>query len=123
MLTAGRRQPGRPRRAPAAWVDWWAANPRPDGSAPVRGPENDNVEEMLTHVAAGTAVCFGPESMAAYYAHPDLTWRRINDVDPLRIAVAWPRDGASARALRFVRTVTAARPVLQEEPPAWRGLL
>lgn len=80
------------RRAPAAWVDWWAVNPRPDGSEPVWGPENDNVEEMLEHVATTGAVCIGSESMAAYYSHPDLTWRPITDIDPLRIAMAWPHD-------------------------------
>src|SRR4051812_38866509 len=42
------------RRAPRYWVDWWAVNPRPDGSAPHWGPENDNVEEMLEQVADGS---------------------------------------------------------------------
>ncbi|MEU7804537.1 LysR family transcriptional regulator [Micromonospora arborensis] len=78
------------RKAPRHWVDWWAVNPRPDGSEPVWGPENDNVEEMLEHVAAGIAVCIGPESMASYYARPDLSWRPVVDIAPLRIALAWP---------------------------------
>lgn len=76
-------------KAPREWVDWWAVNPRPDGSEPRWGPENDNVEEMLEHVAAGVAVCIGPESMATFYARPDLAWRPIVDVEPLRIALAW----------------------------------
>ncbi|MET8831857.1 LysR family transcriptional regulator [Streptomyces sp. NPDC004610] len=89
-------------RAPRAWVDWWAVNPRPDGSAPVWGPQNDNVEEMLEHTATGTSVCFGTESMAAYYAHPDLVWRPLAGVDPLRIALAWPHgtDTDLVRAFR-----------------------
>ncbi|WP_461007865.1 LysR family transcriptional regulator [Streptomyces capparidis] len=95
------------RKAPPRWVDWWAVNPRPDGSAPVWGPENDNVEEMLEHVAAGAAVCIGTESMAGYYAHPELTWRRITDVEPLRIAVAWPRHRPSPLALDFAGIVDA----------------
>ncbi|MGC9541862.1 LysR family transcriptional regulator [Streptomyces sp. UG1] len=80
------------RRAPTVWVDWWAVNPRPDGSAPVWGPENDNVEEMLEQVATTGAVCIGSESMASYYTHPDLVWRPVTDIDPLRIAIAWPQD-------------------------------
>jgi DNA-binding transcriptional LysR family regulator len=91
------------RKAPQDWVDWWAVNPRPDGSAPNWGPENDNVEEMLEHVATTSGVCIGPESMTSFYAHPDLTWRPISDVEPLRIALAWPESGPLV--VEFVRIV------------------
>ncbi|PRY60565.1 LysR family transcriptional regulator [Glycomyces artemisiae] len=76
-------------KAPREWVDWWAVNPRPDGSEPRWGPKNDNVEEMLEQVAEGAAVCFAPESMAAYYARPDLVWVPLADAEPLRVALAW----------------------------------
>jgi DNA-binding transcriptional LysR family regulator len=83
------------RRAPRYWVDWWAVNPRPDGSEPRWGPENDNVEEMLEQVADGSAYCIAPVSMTEYYARPDLAWVPIADIDPLRIALAWrERDGS-----------------------------
>jgi DNA-binding transcriptional LysR family regulator len=83
------------RRAPRYWVDWWAVNPRPDGSEPRWGPENDNVEEMLEQVSDGSAYCIAPASMTAYYARPDLAWVPLRDVDPLRIALAWrARDGS-----------------------------
>jgi DNA-binding transcriptional LysR family regulator len=78
------------RQAPRDWVDWWAVNPRPDGREPIWGPENDNVEEMLEHVAAGLAICISPQSMSAHYSRPDLTWRPIPDIPPLRIALCWP---------------------------------
>jgi DNA-binding transcriptional LysR family regulator len=93
------------RKAPREWVDWWAVNPRPDGSAPRWGPENDNVEEMLEHVATGSAICFGTESMASYYSHPDLVWRRVRDIEPLRIAVAWPAEEPSPLVRDFLATV------------------
>ena len=95
------------RKAPAAWVDWWAVNPRPDGSAPVWGPENDNVEEMLEQAATTGAICMGPASMAAYYAHPELIWRPITGVEPLRIAVAWPQTTANPLVPVFVQAVRA----------------
>ncbi|OPC76512.1 LysR family transcriptional regulator [Embleya scabrispora] len=82
-------------RAPRDWVDWWAVNPRPDGSTPRWGPTNDNVEEMLEQVAQGTAICFAPASMARYYARPDLSWTPLTDVEPLRVALAWP-EGTNA---------------------------
>jgi DNA-binding transcriptional LysR family regulator len=93
------------RVAPAEWVDWWAVNPRPDGSTPVWGPENDNADEMLEHVAAGTAVCIGAASMVEYYRHPDLTWLPITDVAPLRIVLAWSGDGLNPLVGEFVRVV------------------
>lgn len=93
------------RRAPRQWVDWWAVNPRPDGSAPVWGPTNDNVEEMLEQVAQGSAICFAPESMARYYARPDLCWVPLTDVEPLRVVLAWA-DGADTPLIRgFARVV------------------
>ncbi|WP_459708602.1 LysR family transcriptional regulator [Actinophytocola sp. KF-1] len=93
------------RKAPAEWVDWWAVNPRPDGSEPVWGPENDNADEMLEHVAAGTAVCVGSASIAEYYRHPGLVWLPITDVEPLRIVLAWPRAPVNPLAGEFVRVV------------------
>lgn len=88
------------RRAPRTWVDWWAVNPRPDGSEPRWGPENENVEEMLEQVAAGTGICIGPASMAARHARPDLAWIPLADVDPLRIALAWrSTDGGELQPL------------------------
>lgn len=76
-------------RAPRAWVDWWAVNPRPDGSEPRWGPTNDNVEEMLEQVAEGVAICFAPASMAEYYARPGLRWVPLTDVEPLQVALTW----------------------------------
>jgi DNA-binding transcriptional LysR family regulator len=93
------------RKAPREWVDWWAVNPRPDGSAPVWGPENENADEMLEHVAAGTAVCIGSASMAEFYRHPDLVWLPISDIEPLRIVLAWPREEVNPLAGQFVRVV------------------
>jgi DNA-binding transcriptional LysR family regulator len=76
-------------KAPREWVDWWAVNPRPDGSVPRWGPTNDNVEEMLEQVAEGAAICFAPVSLAQYYARPDLSWVPLTDAEPLRVALAW----------------------------------
>lgn len=91
------------RRAPRLWVDWWAVNPRPDGSEPVWGPENENVEEMLEQVAEGAAICIVPRSMATHYARPDLAWVPIADIDPLRIALCWRRGDGSPLVSSFAR--------------------
>lgn len=97
------------RRAPQEWVDWWAVNPRPDGRAPVWGPENDNVEEMLETVAAGSAICISPASMAEFYGRPDLTWRPLTDAEPLRVAIAWPAASTSRLVSDFLSIVQELR--------------
>lgn len=91
------------RRAPRVWVDWWAVNPRPDGSEPIWGPENENVEEMLEQVAEGVAICITPRSMATHYARPDLAWVPIADIEPLRIALCWRRGDDTALVSSFAR--------------------
>ena len=91
------------RRAPRLWVDWWAVNPRPDGSEPIWGPENENVEEMLEQVAEGAAICITPRSMATHYARPDLAWVPIADIEPLRIALCWRRGDDSVLVSSFAR--------------------
>jgi DNA-binding transcriptional LysR family regulator len=104
------------RRAPRYWVDWWAVNPRPGGVEPVWGPENDNVEEMLERVAQGDAMCIGPASMARFYARPDLRWVPIEDIDPLRIALAWPERGGGPQVEAFAEVVREVAAELAVEP-------
>lgn len=93
------------RKAPRDWVDWWAVNPRPDGRQPCWGPPNDNVEEMLESVAAGAGICISPLSMSVYYTRPDLVWRRIPDISPLRIAIAWADANTDPLVTEFVQLV------------------
>ena len=93
------------RRAPRFWVDWWAVNPRPDGSEPTWGPENDNVEEMLEQTAAGAAYCIVPRSMTEFYPRPDLVWIPIDDIEPLRIAIAHRENDRSPLVASFVEVV------------------
>jgi len=92
-------------RAPREWVDWWAVNPRPDGSIPRWGPTNDNVEEMLEQVAEGVAICFASASMATYYGRRDLAWVPLSDVEPLRVALAWPRRSDNSLVHGFAGVV------------------
>lgn len=99
-------------RAPREWVDWWAVNPRPDGAEPVWGPTNDNVEEMLEQVAAGAAVCFAPAGMARYYARPDIVWIPLTDVEPLRVALAWPSGADTPLVRAFAEVVREVRDTL-----------
>jgi DNA-binding transcriptional LysR family regulator len=105
-------------RAPREWVDWWAVNPRPDGSSPRWGPTNDNVEEMLEQVAEGTAICFASSSMASFYARPDLAWVPLTDVEPLRVALAWPEQTSDPLVAGFVQVVRELAELVEQPTPA-----
>ena len=79
--------------------------PAPDGSTPRWGPTNDNVEEMLEQVAEGAAICFAPQSMARYYARPDLRWVELSDVEPLQVALAWVAGSSDPLVAGFAAVV------------------
>jgi DNA-binding transcriptional LysR family regulator len=91
--------------APRFWVDWWAVNPRPDGSPVVWGPHSNNVEECFEQVADGAAACICPTSMVAFYRRPDLSWIPITDIDPLRIALGRRRDSDDPLVRAFTEVV------------------
>src|SRR4029079_13935846 len=93
------------RRAPRYWVDWWAVNPRPNGSEPRWGPEYDNVEEMLEPGAADSGDARVGASMTQFYARPDLAWVPITDIDPLRIALAWRERDTNPLVSAFAEIV------------------
>ncbi|MEU8139912.1 LysR family transcriptional regulator [Streptodolium elevatio] len=100
------------RQAPREWVRWWAVDPRPDGSEVRWGAENHNAEEMLENVASGQGASIAPESMAAFYARPDIVWVRLADTEPLRIDLAWDPASSGPVVDAFVasaRDVVAGR--------------
>jgi DNA-binding transcriptional LysR family regulator len=90
------------RKAPRPWVEWWAVDPRPDGSHPKWGAENDNIDELLDQVAAGHGASIGPRSHALYYSRPDIVWVPLVDVEPLRIELAWDPDSSNPAVAAYV---------------------
>lgn len=56
-------------------------------------------------MAAGAAVCISPRSMASYYPRPDLVWRPITDIPPLRIALARPASSTNPLVADFAEVV------------------
>jgi DNA-binding transcriptional LysR family regulator len=64
---------------------------------------------MLEQVAAGVAVCFAPQSMARYYARPDLVWLPLTDAEPLRVALAWAKGAETPLVRAFAEVVRQVR--------------
>ncbi|MBV2361820.1 LysR family transcriptional regulator [Streptomonospora nanhaiensis] len=110
------------RSAPREWVEWWAVVPRPDGSRPRWGPANDNAEELLENVAGGSGVCIVSRSISVYYRRPDLVWRPLVGVEPLRIALGWTHECAHPLLPAFAAIVRELRaPELAHEVPRRHG--
>lgn len=64
---------------------------------PTRLPVMRTVEAKLEHVAAGRGLVILPQSAAAFYTRPDVTYVPIEDIAPSEIALAW--DGARRSTL------------------------
>jgi DNA-binding transcriptional LysR family regulator len=76
---------------PAAVVDFWFIDPRPDGSRALFGPQARTPEECLHLVAAGHGCWIAPASTVTYFAHPRLVWLPLLDAEPNELALIWPR--------------------------------
>ncbi len=101
-----------PREAPRIWWDFWAVDPRPDGS-PVRyGPVVPDMEALLHAVATGQAMAFLPATARDFFPRPGVAYVDVTDLPPCTSALAWlvkNRSRPTVSALRRIaQSVTAA---------------
>ncbi|MDT6987610.1 LysR family transcriptional regulator [Streptomyces lusitanus] len=88
--------------ASPAWSAVWNADPRPDGTPWLRGPDVHDMEEILAYVRAGSGVVMVPESVAAVFPRPDIAYVPLTDVPPGTVALAWDGERASPLVDTFV---------------------
>ncbi|MEV0606853.1 LysR family transcriptional regulator [Polymorphospora rubra] len=107
-----------PPEAPRIWWDFWAVNPRPDGT-PVRfGPVVADMEGLLHAVSRGEGICFLPAAAREFYPRPGIAYRDVVDLPPSTSALAWldgNRDQPAVAAIRHAARKVLARP---PQPPA-----
>nr|WP_308013392.1 LysR family transcriptional regulator [Streptomyces sp. REN17] len=78
-----------PAQVPRVWWDFWAVDPRPDGS-PVRyGPVVNDMEALLHSVADGEAMCFLPAAAREFFPRPGVRYVDVTDLEPSTSALAW----------------------------------
>ena len=101
-----------PASFPAHWRDFWTVNPRPDGSRPRLGPTFEDLEEAMQLVALGKGVLVAAASLGRGQSRTDLVFRRLVDVAPSTVALAWRRDlhGPLVTTLTAVARRTLAEP-------------
>ncbi|MGW4922801.1 LysR family transcriptional regulator [Streptomyces parvulus] len=92
-----------PRQVPRLWWDFWAVDPRPDGSRVRYGPVVTDMESLLHTVAAGEAMCFLPAAAREYFARPGVSYVDVADLAPSTSALAWLRARRNEATVRAVR--------------------
>ena len=92
----------------------WFGEFRPAGRRP-EDPHATTVDESLAFASRGLALYCVPESVSRFYARPDVAFRPIADVEPVRVAIVWRSDASNPAVAGFVET---ARRVLAEDAGA-----
>jgi DNA-binding transcriptional LysR family regulator len=106
------------RGATPSWQAFHNVDPRPDGRQPRPGPQVDNLEEKLQHIAAGRAISFVPVSVASVVAQPGIAYVPVTDIPPIKICLAWKSGPPSPLVAAFVQAVTDARRQALLQPSA-----
>ncbi|MFB6439844.1 LysR family transcriptional regulator [Streptomyces sp. NPDC056411] len=113
---AGHRVVDVPPECPRVWWDFWAVDPRPDGT-PVRyGPVVPDVETLFHAVSHGQAISFLPAAARTYFPRPGVRYLDVSDLTPCTSALAWELKNRSLPTIAAVRRV--AESVRQHLPSA-----
>ncbi|KOV62212.1 LysR family transcriptional regulator [Streptomyces sp. NRRL WC-3618] len=107
---AGRPVVAMPAEVPRVWWDFWAVDPRPDGSTVRYGPVATDMEALLHAVAEGEAMCFLPSAARDLFPRPGIRYVDVTDLTPCSAALAWLAERRDEPTIAAVRE--AARAVL-----------
>ncbi|MFV0131986.1 LysR family transcriptional regulator [Streptomyces sp. HMX87] len=100
---AGRPVIAMPEQVPRVWWDFWAVDPRPDGS-PVRyGPVVTDMESLLHVVADGEAMCFLPAAARDLFPRPGIRYVDVTDLSPSSSALAWLAERRADPTIAAIR--------------------
>ncbi|WP_211342797.1 LysR family transcriptional regulator [Actinomadura pelletieri] len=118
---AGRAVVSAPDACPEVWRDFWAVDPRPDGSPVVYGPVAQDVESILATVAQGQGIAFMPEAARRFFPRPGVAYVDVVGLSPCTSALAWSASRGNEPHVLAVRQA-AYRPLAAADPgPAARG--
>ncbi len=83
------------------WRQFWAADPRPDGT-PVRYTHHaaTTLESCVSHAGLGHGIRFISESCRALMPRPGVRYVAVTDLPPCTAVLAWPASRRPTAALR-----------------------
>ncbi|MBL1102660.1 LysR family transcriptional regulator [Streptomyces coffeae] len=103
--------PTMPPESPQVWRDFWAINPRPNGT-PVRfGPLAVDIEGVLALIARGQTIGMLPASTRDYYPRPGIQYRDLVDASSCTLALTWFSKNHNRPDVTLIRNI--ARTVLR----------
>lgn len=105
---AGRPVVSVPDEVPRVWWDFWAVDPRPDGSAVRYGPVATDMESLLHAVADGEAMCFLPAAARDLFPRPGISYVDVTDLTPCSAALAWLAERRGDPTVAAVREAARA---------------
>jgi DNA-binding transcriptional LysR family regulator len=73
------------------------------------------VEEKLEHVAAGRGIVVLPQSTAAFYTRPGVSYAQVSDIPPNQVWLAWDADRRSP-LIRDFAAIAADHPPVADRP-------
>jgi len=83
-------------------IDWWLADPRPDGSHPRRGPVADDFEGLIELVAAGVGVNIASFGASQQFRRDGVSFVRIADIEPATILLCSLRRPTNPEVAPFL---------------------
>nr|WP_239063247.1 BTAD domain-containing putative transcriptional regulator [Streptomyces sp. SID13031] len=90
--------------------DFWAVDPRPDGTRVVyTDDEVTNLEELFSAVAIGPHITVVPEACRELYPRPDISYIDVLDMAPITVALAWLPGPVRPALTTLIKEATRVR--------------
>jgi len=78
--------------------------------------EASDLPQIFKLVELGRIVCFFPASLTLRYPRSGIAYRRVEDLEPVTLSVAWPQYSRSTAVAAFVRAAVKVAAATQPEP-------
>ncbi|MFC4472496.1 LysR family transcriptional regulator [Streptomyces xiangluensis] len=108
-----------PPEVPRIWWDFWAVDPRPDGTRVRYGPVVSDMEGLLLAVARGEGMCFLPAAARDLFPRPGVRYLDVVDLSPSVSALGWlaqHRHRPGVQAMRETAAAAMAAPGWERGP-------
>ncbi|WP_051385552.1 LysR family transcriptional regulator [Actinokineospora inagensis] len=109
--------------APAYWRDFHLPTRTPSGRRLRHGRRVRTCQEILSLVAAGEGVAPMSESVARYYAQPDVAFVPVHDLPAAPVALVWRTSESNARIHAVVDCTRQLAEELPRTTSTWRPTL